>query len=112
LSRAVGRKLALEMLMTGRLISAQEAYAAGLLNRVVAADALDNDVMEMAQMICQASPLVLRTGKRAFYGQIELDEPRAYQYANEVITLNLIAEDAQEGIKAFLGKKKPEWKGR
>lgn len=112
LSRAVGRKLAMEMLMTGRLISAQEAQAAGLVNHVVAADALDKEVMDMAQTICQSSPLVLRTGKRAFYGQIELDEPRAYDYANNVITLNLVAEDAQNGIKAFLAKKKPEWKGR
>jgi enoyl-CoA hydratase/carnithine racemase len=112
LSRAVGRKLALEMLMTGRLISADEALRYGLVNRVVPSEELDKTVKEMASTICDASPLVLKIGKRAFYNQIELDEPRAYEYATEVITQNLMAEDAQEGIKAFLDKKKPTWKGR
>jgi enoyl-CoA hydratase/carnithine racemase len=112
LSRAVGRKMALEMLMTGRLISADEALRSGLINRVVAEEDLDKTVKEMASTICEASPLVLKIGKRAFYNQIELDEPRAYEYATEVITQNLMAEDAQEGIKAFLNKKKPTWKGR
>lgn len=112
LSRAVGRKTAMEMLMTGRLLSAEEAKAAGLINRVVPAAQLDQEVLDMAHTICQASPLVLQLGKRAFYTQIELEEPRAYEYANQVITLNLLAEDAQEGIKAFLAKRKPAWKGR
>jgi enoyl-CoA hydratase/carnithine racemase len=112
LSRAVGRKHAMEMLMTGRLISAQEAERYGLVNKVVPASELERETMELAQSIAEASPLVLKLGKRAFYAQIELDEPRAYEYANEVITLNLMAEDAQEGIKAFLEKRKPQWKGR
>jgi enoyl-CoA hydratase/carnithine racemase len=112
LSRAVGRRHALEMLMTGRLISAQEAEQFGLINRVVSADQLEQITMELAQSICEASPLVLKLGKRAFYAQIELDEKGAYDYANEVITLNLMAEDAQEGIRAFLEKRKPLWTGR
>jgi enoyl-CoA hydratase/carnithine racemase len=112
LSRAVGRKRALEMLMTGRLISASEAESWGLVNKVVPHADLDKTVMEMAETIAQSSPLTLRIGKKAFYNQIELDEPRAYDYATEVITNNLIAEDAQAGIKAFLEKKKPTWKGR
>ena len=112
LSRAVGRKLAMEMLVTGRLISATEAKEAGLINRIVPEADLEKTTMELALSIAEASPLVLRIGKHAFYNQIELDEPRAYEYANEVITRNLLAEDAQAGIKAFLEKKKPTWKGR
>jgi enoyl-CoA hydratase/carnithine racemase len=112
LTRAVGRKHALEMLMTGRLISAQEAEHYGLVNRVVAESELEKTTLELAQSIAEASPLVLKTGKQAFYNQIEQDEPHAYQYAGNVMTLNLIAEDAQEGIKAFLEKRKATWKGR
>lgn len=112
LSRAVGRKRALEMLLTGRLISAEEAEQYGLVNRVVSEEALEETCMDMAKTIAEASPLVLRLGKRAFYDQIELDEPRAYDYATNLITLNLMADDAQNGIKAFLEKRKPVWTGR
>jgi enoyl-CoA hydratase/carnithine racemase len=112
LSRAVGRKLALEMLMTGRLISAQEALHHGLVNRVVPEAELDAATMEMAQAVAEASPLVLRIGKQTFYAQIDQDEPHAYDLANNVMTLNLMAEDAQQGISAFLEKRKPSWTGR
>lgn len=112
LSRAVERKQALEMLLTGRLISADEAIQFGLINKIVPEADLEKAVMDMASSICEASPLTLRIGKRAFYAQIELDEPRAYDYATEAITVNLASEDAQEGIKAFLEKRKPTWKGR
>jgi len=112
LARAVGRKHAMEMLMTGRLISAEEALRYGLVNRIVLEDELEKAALDMASTIAEASPLVLRLGKQAFYNQIEQDEPRAYEYANSVITLNLMAEDAQEGITAFLDKRKPVWKGR
>ncbi len=112
LSRAIGRKRALEMLLTGRLFSADEAERYGLVNRVVPEAELEKATMELATTIAEASPLVLQIGKHAFYSQIELDEQRAYEYANNVITLNLLAEDAQEGIKAFLEKRKPTWKGR
>lgn len=112
LTRAVGRKLAMEMLVTGRLISAEEAERHGLVNRVVPEADLDKATMDLALGVAEASPLVLAIGKRAFYDQIELDEPRAYQYGGNVIILNLMAEDAQEGIKAFLDKREPTWKGR
>lgn len=112
LSRAVGRKLAMEMLVTGRLISATEAKEAGLINKIVPEAELEKATVDLALSIAEASPLVLKIGKQAFYNQIELEEPRAYEYANEVITRNLLSEDAQAGIKAFLEKKKPTWKGR
>jgi len=112
LARAVGRKHAMEMLMTGRLISAEEALRYGLVNRIAPEDELEKATLDMASTIAEASPLVLRLGKQAFYNQIEQDEPRAYEYANSVITLNLMAEDAQEGITAFLDKRKPVWKAR
>ncbi len=112
LSRAIGRKRALEMLLTGRMFSADEAERYGLVNRVVPEAELEKTTLEMAASIAEASGLVLQIGKHAFYNQIELDEPRAYEHATNVITLNLMAEDAQEGIKAFLEKRKPTWKGR
>ncbi len=112
LSRAVGRKLALEMLLTGRMISANEAERHGLVNKVVPEAELEKATMDLALSVAEASPLVLAIGKQAFYNQIELDEPRAYEYATEVMTLNLLAEDAQNGITAFLEKRKPTWQGR
>ncbi len=112
LSRAVGRKHALEMLLTGRLISAEEAERYGLVNKVVPEAELQKSTMELAQSISEASPLTLAIGKRGFYAQIEQDEARAYEFAKNTITLNLMADDAQEGIKAFLDKRKPTWKGR
>lgn len=112
LSRAVGRKLALEMLLTGRMISADEADRHGLVNKVVAEPELEKATMDLALSTAEASPLVLAIGKQAFYNQIELDETRAYAYATDVMALNLLAEDAQNGIKAFLEKRKPTWQGR
>jgi enoyl-CoA hydratase/carnithine racemase len=112
LSRAVGRKHAMELLMTGRLVPAAEAERWGLINRAVPEAELEAAVNELAQGIVQASPLTLGIGKRAFYKQIEFDEPHAYEYGTEVITLNLMSEDAQEGITSFLGKKTPTWKGK
>ncbi|MCX5863025.1 MAG: enoyl-CoA hydratase [Deltaproteobacteria bacterium] len=112
LSRSVGRKIALDMLLSGRMISAREAEIHGLVSRVVPSDELEKATMDLAESVAEASPLVLGIGKRAFYNQIELDERRAYDYAVNVITLNLMAEDAQEGIGAFLEKRKPTWRGR
>jgi len=112
LSRAVPRKHAMDMLLTGRMISVDEALRFGLVNKVVPEADLEKTTMELALSLAESSPLVLAMGKRAFYAQIDLDEPRAYEYAGGVITVNLMAEDAQEGIKAFLEKRKQTWKGR
>ena len=111
LSRCVGRKHALEMLLTGRLMTATEALAFGLVNRVTREDELERTTQELAESISQASPLTLGIGKRAFYNQIDMPENKAYEHAVEVMTLNLMTQDAQNGIKAFLEKKPPEWKG-
>lgn len=112
LSRAVGRKRALEMLLTGRAISAEEAERYGLLNKVVPAERLAEETLNLAKQIAQASPLTVALGKQSFYSQIELAEAQAYSYAKEMISLNAMAEDAQEGISAFLQKRTPQWKGK
>ena len=112
LSRAVGRKRALEMLLTGAPIDARTAMEWGLVNRVVPATRLCEETFALAQRIADASPLTLAVGKQAFYAQIDLDQPKAYAYAKEVMSLNALAEDAQEGIGAFLEKRSPCWQGR
>ena len=110
-ARTVGRKQALEMLLTGELIDAKTALSWGLVNRVVPADALDDAVNEFVEAIARLSPLAIAVGKEAFYGQIELDEHRAYDLAKTVMTMNSLAEDAQEGFCAFLEKRPATWKG-
>ena len=112
LSRAVGRKRAMEMLLTGEAISADEALAAGLINRVVESDSLESETRALASRIASASPHVIALGKRAFYRQIDLPQPAAYAYAGEVMSGNAQAEDAQEGMRAFLEKRPAVWKGR
>lgn len=112
LSRAIGRKRALEMLLTGRAIDAATARDWGLVNRVVPDDQLAGATRELAAEIAQASSLVTALGKKTFYEQIDLDQPRAYSYATEVMSQNALAPEAQEGISAFLDKRKPNWTGR
>ncbi len=112
LSRAVGRKRALEMLMTGRAIDAATAMEWGLVNRVVAAGQLREETEQMARQIVEASPLTLGIGKQAFYAQIDLDQAKAYAYTKEVMSMNALAEDAQEGMGAFLEKRAACWRGR
>lgn len=112
LTRAIGRKRALEMLMTGAPIDAQTAAEWGLINRVVPADRLRDETLALAQRIAEASPLTMSVGKQAFYTQIDLDQPKAYAYAKEIMSLNAMAEDAQEGMGAFLEKREPSWCGR
>ncbi|HEX9373288.1 MAG TPA: enoyl-CoA hydratase [Roseiflexaceae bacterium] len=112
LSRAVGRKKAMEMLLTGELISAREAQAQGLVNRVVPAAELASATRALAEQIAAASPLVVGIGKQAFYRQIDLPLHEAYLYASEVMAANAALEDAQEGICAFLEKRKPTWRAR
>ncbi|HXS40888.1 MAG TPA: enoyl-CoA hydratase [Stellaceae bacterium] len=112
LSRAVGRKPAMEMLLTGNLIGADEARQWGLINRVVPAEKLDEAVQALAREIAAKSPLTLAIGKEAFYRQAELGLDAAYAYASEVMTTNMLARDAEEGIDAFIGKRAPVWEGR
>src|SRR6266516_1659189 len=102
LSRAIGRKRALEMLLTGDLIAAPTALEWGLVNRVVPLEQLDDTVTELVEKISRSSPLTVGIGKEAFYAQIELDEHRAYDLAKSVMAMNSLAADAQEGICAFL----------
>lgn len=112
LSRAVSRKHALEMLLTGEPIDASTALARGLVNRVVPADRLTAETEALAARIAEASPFVVGLGKRTFYTQIDLDAEKAYAYAKEVMSLNAVAADAQEGMRAFLEKRDPCWVGR
>jgi len=112
LSRAVGRKRALEMLLTGTPIDAATALDWGLVNRVVPAGALDETVDGLVASIAGSSSLTVGIGKEAFYAQIDLDEPRAYDLAKTVMSMNMLAADAQEGICAFLEKRDPTWTGR
>ncbi len=111
LSRAVGRKAAMEMLLTGDLISAQRAREIGLINRVVPENALDDAVLSLAHQIAAKSPLTVAIGKEAFYRQAEMDLAEAYDYAAQVMTRNMLARDAAEGIDAFLSKREPSWTG-
>ena len=101
----------MEMLLTGEFISA-EALAEGLVNRVVSAEDLDTETRSLAEKIADASPLVVGIGKQAFYRQLGLPTEQAYAYTKEVMSFNASFADAQEGIGAFLEKRKPEWKGR
>jgi len=112
LTRAVGRKRALEMLLTGTAIDAQTAMQYGLVNKVVPKDQLREETYSLASRISEASSLTVAVGKQAFYTQIDLDQPKAYAYAKEVMSLNSMADDAQEGMGAFLQKRAPFWRGR
>jgi enoyl-CoA hydratase/carnithine racemase len=112
LSRAVGQKKSMEMLLTGDFISAEEALAEGLVNRVVPAEELEAETRKLAEKISDASPLVVGVGKQAFYRQIEMPVEQAYAYTKEIMSFNASFADAQEGMCAFLEKRKPEWKGK
>jgi len=112
LSRAVGRKRALQMLMTGEMIDALTAVEWGLINMAVPASELEEQSRKLAARIAEASSLTVALGKQAFYTQIDLDQPKAYAYAKEVMSMNSLAADAQEGISAFLGKRQACWAGR
>jgi enoyl-CoA hydratase/carnithine racemase len=111
LSRAIGRKRALDMLLTGRSVDAHTALEWGLVNRVVAPDRLDDEITQIVDAITASSPLTVGIGKEAFYSQIELDEHRAYDLTKAVMAMNARADDAQEGMCAFLQKRPPEWRG-
>ncbi len=111
LVRTIPPRAALEMLLTGKAISAQEALAWGLVNRVVPVSELDATVKGFTDAIRASSPLTVRIGKQAFYDQLALDEASAYERATEVMTDNALCHDAQEGMSAFLQKRRPTWTG-
>jgi enoyl-CoA hydratase/carnithine racemase len=112
LSRAIGRKRALQMLLTGEMVDPVTAADWGLVNLVVPPGELAEATKKLATQIAKASPLTVALGKEAFYAQIDLDQPKAYAYAKEVMSMNSMAVDAQEGISAFLGKREPCWVGK
>ncbi len=112
LTRAVSRKAAMEMLLTGDLVDAPRARELGLVNRVVPEAMLDTEVTALARRIAGKSALTVKTGKEAFYRQAELPLADAYAYASEVMTRNMLARDAAEGIDAFLQKRPPQWEDR
>jgi len=112
LSRAVGRKQAMEMLLLGEMVPAAKAVDIGLINRVVPADALVTECSDLAAKIVGKSPLVIKTGKEAFYRQIDRSLEEAYTYTAQVMTENMMARDAEEGIDAFIEKRKPAWSGQ
>jgi enoyl-CoA hydratase/carnithine racemase len=111
LSRAVPRKQAMEMLLTGDLVPAAKALEIGLVNRVVPPAELESATLALARQIGAKSPLTLKIGKEAFYRQVEMDLASAYAYASEVMTRNMLAADAAEGIDALLAKRAPVWRG-
>ena len=112
LSRAIGRKRALQMLLTGEMVDALTAADWGLINMVVPAEELAEATRKLATRIAEASSFTVALGKEAFYTQIDLDQPKAYAYAKEVMSMNSLAADAQEGISAFIGKRQPCWVGK
>jgi enoyl-CoA hydratase/carnithine racemase len=112
LSRAVGRKRAMEMLLTGKVVDPATAAEWGLVNCVVPAAELEAETRRLACRIAEASSFTVGLGKQAYYAQIDLDQPKAYAYAKEVMTMNSLAQDAQEGISAFLEKRAACWTGQ
>ena len=112
LSRNVGRKAAMEMLLTGEPITAHEAARLGLVNRAVAPEALERETLALAGRIAAQSAAVVKTGKRAFYAQTEMGLAEAYDYCSRVMVENLLFRDAEEGIGAFISKRTPQWEDR
>ena len=111
-SRNLLRKRAFELLVTGEFIDAGTAMRDGLVNRVVPAEQLDAEVLRMAQSIIASPSVAVETGKKMFYPQLTMDLQQAYDYAGGVMAENMLAEDAREGVAAFLEKRKPKWSSR
>ena len=109
LTRAIGRKRAMEMLLTGEFIDARTAAEWGLVNRAVPKEGLHEEALALARKVAEASRFVVGLGKAAFYAQVDLDQPKAYAYAKEVMSMNALAVDAQEGMSAFIEKRPPHW---
>jgi enoyl-CoA hydratase/carnithine racemase len=111
ISRAIGRKRALELLLTGEPIDARTAADWGLVNRVVPEHELEGAVAGLVAAVARSSPLTVGIGKEAFYAQVDRDEHQAYEHMKTVMAMNALAGDAQEGICAFLDKRPPMWTG-
>ena len=110
ISRSLGRKRCLEMLLTGDMIDARDAEQWGLVNKVVPADQLEEETMALANKLVEKSPLALQMGKQSFYGMSDMEFGKALEYSNETFAALCVTEDAQEGVDAFLKKRKPVWK--
>jgi enoyl-CoA hydratase/carnithine racemase len=111
ITRAVGRKRAMELLLTGEPIDARTAAEWGLVNRVVPPEQLEDAVQELVAAVGRSSPYTVAIGKEAFYAQVDLGEHDAYEHTKGVMTQNALAADAQEGMGAFLEKRPPTWSG-
>jgi enoyl-CoA hydratase/carnithine racemase len=111
LSRNVARKHAMEMLLTGEMVDAETAKAIGLINRVVPPEILEAETLALAEQIAAKPHRTIRTGKEAFYRQLEMPLDAAYDYTARVMTENMLAAEAREGISAFLEKRDPKWPG-
>lgn len=110
MSRSLGKKRCLEMVLTGDMIDARDAERWGLINRVVPADQLEEETMALANKLAEKSPLALQMGKQSFYGMSDMEFGKALEYSNETFAALCVTEDAQEGVDAFLKKRKPVWK--
>ena len=110
ISRSLGRKRCLEMLLTGDMIDARDAEQWGLVNKVVPGDQLEEETMALANKLAEKSPLALQMGKQSFYGMSDMEFGKALEYSNETFAALCVTEDAQEGVDAFLKKRKPVWK--
>lgn len=109
LSRNIGRKQAFEMLTTGAFIEAERAGTLGLINRVVAAEALENEAIALAKTVASKLGTAVKIGKKAFYNQIEMNVADAYAYTGDIMVENMLDRDTSEGIAAFLDKRDPTW---
>ncbi len=110
LSRNVGRKTAMRMLLTGDMVGAEDARSIGLISDIAGAESLTETAMSLAARIAEKSPATLKIGKEAFYQQVEMDLPNAYDFATQVMVMNMLEPDAEEGIGAFIDKRAPSWK--
>ncbi len=111
-SRKINRKIMMKMLLTGESIKANYAKEIGLINNHFSKSKLNSEVLKIAQNIASKSNLTIKIGKQAFYKQLEMPLRNAYKYASKMMTLNMMAQDAKEGISAFLEKRKPKWKNK
>jgi len=112
LSRNVSRKKAMKMLLTGESVCAAHAKEIGIINDIFSKSDLETEVMKLANTIASKSSIVVKIGKKAFYKQLEMPLDKAYKYTSEVMSENMLAQDAKEGISAFLEKRKPIWKNK